>query len=52
MSPPTLAQVIACAEAGADIVRISTPDESSTVRYAKSCGEALCLSSPEHPFPL
>jgi (E)-4-hydroxy-3-methylbut-2-enyl-diphosphate synthase len=26
----TVAQVLACAEAGADIVRISTPDESST----------------------
>ena len=26
----TLAQVLACAEAGADIVRISTPDEAST----------------------
>lgn len=26
----TLAQVLACAEAGADIVRISTPDQSST----------------------
>ena len=26
----TVAQVLACAEAGADIVRVSTPDESST----------------------
>jgi (E)-4-hydroxy-3-methylbut-2-enyl-diphosphate synthase len=26
----TVAQVVACAEAGADIVRVSTPDESST----------------------
>ena len=36
----TLAQVIAAAEAGADIVRISTPDESSTLALREICRES------------
>lgn len=40
----TLAQVIACAEAGADIVRISTPDETAT--------RALREITRESPVPI
>ncbi|MCG6903984.1 MAG: flavodoxin-dependent (E)-4-hydroxy-3-methylbut-2-enyl-diphosphate synthase [Rhodobacter sp.] len=40
----TLAQVLACAEAGADIVRISTPDEAST--------KALKAIVRESPVPI
>ncbi|MGO4915123.1 flavodoxin-dependent (E)-4-hydroxy-3-methylbut-2-enyl-diphosphate synthase [Pseudogemmobacter sp. W21_MBD1_M6] len=36
----TLAQVMACVEAGADIVRISTPDESSTRALREICAES------------
>ena len=36
----TLAQVMACADAGADIVRISTPDESSTRALREICAES------------
>ncbi|MEI4487146.1 flavodoxin-dependent (E)-4-hydroxy-3-methylbut-2-enyl-diphosphate synthase [Frigidibacter sp. MR17.14] len=36
----TLAQVIRCADVGADIVRISTPDESSTQALREICRES------------
>ena len=36
----TLAQVIAAAEAGADIVRVSTPDEASTAALREICRES------------
>jgi (E)-4-hydroxy-3-methylbut-2-enyl-diphosphate synthase len=38
--PGTLAQVIAAAEAGADIVRISTPDQDSTRALREICRES------------
>ena len=36
----TIAQVLACAEAGADIVRVSTPDEASTKALAEIVRES------------
>ncbi len=43
----TVAQVQRRAEAGADIVRVSTPDEASDPRAgARSCARARCRSSP------
>ena len=36
----TIAQVIACAEAGADIVRVSCPDEESTAALKEICRES------------
>ena len=36
----TIGQVLACAEAGADIVRVSTPDEASTAALAEIVRES------------
>ena len=39
-APATIRQVIACAEAGADIVRVSCPDEESTAALKEICRES------------
>jgi len=51
----TIEQVQACAEAGADIVRVSAPDEASAKaekhlldKYAEPCPEAMIESGLDH----
>ena len=48
----TLGQVLAAAEAGADIVRVSTPDEAATKALKEIVQGKSGSDRGGHPFPL
>ena len=48
----TIEQIIRCAEAGADIVRVSVPDPDSAAAMTEICRESPGADRCGHPLPL